>query len=570
LASQAIAVPDLANNRIQLALVDGSSFEVGKNIEEYYGTSFPRGEQALDAPRRTELKAKDFSELEMTPLYEQARASPEAAIEFHRRLALPVACVILALLAVPLGVSSRKQGKSAAFVMAVALAFLYYMGLISLIALARQRTLPAGPSVWTPNLAFFLLAVILLIRLEAPGDRDLGAIVRGFVSDLWNWVRGRTVLARADQGPRFRLPLLPQIIDTYVLSAFLYYFLILLASFVLMTHVFTFFELLGDIIKNRIPMPRIGAYHFFLTPKLIYDSAPIGVLVAVLVTFGILSKTNEVTAMKACGVSLYRLAVPVLTAGFVLSGLLFAFDYYVVPEANLVQDAIRNEIKGRPVQTFLRPDRKWIFGRGAWIYYYKHLDPAANVMVGVSVYELDSSQMKRHIFAESARWEPSIQRWVFQNGWMREFKGIRVTQFQNFQGGTATFPELDEPPNYFLKEVKQDKQMNFHQLARYAGELQQSGFDTIRLQVQYHKKFSVPLFACIMALISAPFAFLSGNRGAMAPVGISLGIAISYWALSQLFEQMGNIGQLPAQLAAWSPAAIFALAGAYFMMRLRT
>ncbi|MBL8212185.1 MAG: LptF/LptG family permease [Bryobacterales bacterium] len=140
----------------------------------------------------------------------------------------------------------------------------------------------------------------------------------------------------------------------------------------------------------------------------------------------------------------------------------------------------------------------------------------------------------------------------------------------DFQGSTATFPELDEPPSYFLKEVKQDKQMNFHQLRAYIGELQQSGFDTVRLQVQYQKKFAVPLFALIMALISTPFAFFAGNRGAMTPVGISLSIAICYGALSQLFEQMGNVGQLPPELAAWSPDAIFSLAGAYFLMRVRT
>jgi lipopolysaccharide export LptBFGC system permease protein LptF len=84
------------------------------------------------------------------------------------------------------------------------------------------------------------------------------------------------------------------------------------------------------------------------------------------------------------------------------------------------------------------------------------------------------------------------------------------------------------------------------------------------------KKFSVPLFAFIMALISVPFAFLTGSRGAMAGVGVSLGIAVAYWAIGQLFEQVGNINQLPAALAAWSPDAIFSLAGLYLLTRLKT
>ena len=101
----------------------------------------------------------------------------------------------------------------------------------------------------------------------------------------------------------------------------------------------------------------------FLTPRLIYDFTPIGVLAAVLVAFGILSKHNEITAFKACGISVYRLSVPVLIAGFFLSGSLFAFDHYLVPDADRRQDALRDEIKGKPPQTYLRPDRKWIYGQ---------------------------------------------------------------------------------------------------------------------------------------------------------------------------------------------------------------
>jgi LPS export ABC transporter permease LptG len=276
--------------------------------------------------------------------------------------------------------------------------------------------------------------------------------------------------------------------------------------------------------------------------------------------------------MKACGISLYRLAIPVLIASGVLSGALFAFDHYYVPEANRIQDAIRNEIKGRPVQTYLRPDRKWIFGRGSRIYYYKYFDPAASVMYGVNVYELApaSFRLRRHIVAERARWEPALNTWIFQDGQSWELDRVRVTAYQNFLGQTATFPGLDEPPGYFLKEVKQDQQMNFVELEAYIRELEQSGFDTSRLRVQYHKKFSAPLFALIMGLLSVPFAFLTGHRGAMAGVGVSFAIALAYWALSQLFEQVGNLNQLPAAMAAWSPDLVFSLAGVYLFTRMRT
>ena len=142
----------------------------------------------------------------------------------------------------------------------------------------------------------------------------------------------------------------------------------------MMTEVFTFFELLGDILRNNT-MGLVPRYLLFLTPQLIYASTPVSVLVAVLVTFGILTKNNEVTALKACGVSLYRLAVPVLLASVALSLLLFGFDHYVIPDANRTQDASRAKSGASRCKPILRPDRKWIFGDGSRIYYYKYFEP---------------------------------------------------------------------------------------------------------------------------------------------------------------------------------------------------
>jgi lipopolysaccharide export LptBFGC system permease protein LptF len=112
--------------------------------------------------------------------------------------------------------------------------------------------------------------------------------------------------------------------------------------------------------------------------------------------------------------------------------------------------------------------------------------------------------------------------------------------------------------------------MNFLELETYIRDLRQSGFDTISLQVRLHRKFSVPLFAMIMAMIAIPFAFLVGNRGAMTGIGVSLAIALTYWGISTFFEKVGDVNQLPPQMAAWSPDAVFALAGMYLMTRMRS
>jgi lipopolysaccharide export LptBFGC system permease protein LptF len=121
-----------------------------------------------------------------------------------------------------------------------------------------------------------------------------------------------------------------------------------------------------------------------------------------------------------------------------------------------------------------------------------------------------------------------------------------------------------------VREEKEYKEMNFQELGQYIQELKASGLDTTPLQVQYYKKFAVPLFALIMAILSIPFAFVAGNRGAMTGVGISFGIAIAYWTVGTLFEQIGDLNQLPAAMAAWSPDVVFSLAGLYLMARIKT
>ena len=588
IAKEAFAIPDIPHNRIQLNLRNASVHEVGKDIVTGTHVRFPLGDQVLEAKPPQENTGHPFRRMDTKELYREVKTIPakepesvEARIELNQRLALPIACLTLGLVGVPLGITTRKGGKSSGYIMAILLAFfVYYLAYITLTGMARQRTISPELSSWLPNAFFLVVGVVFSSRLELAGDRDVVSILRDAmdrVTGLFKRVSGRggrfSVIASPSQ-----LRLLPfrgalfQIVDSYILSSFLFYFCAILASFVAMTEVYNFFELLSFIVKNSIPLTKVFSYLFFLMPKLIYETLPISVLVAVLVTFGILTKQNEVTAFKACGVSVHRLGMPILFMSALLGLALFAFDFYYIPQANLRQEALRAEIKGQPVQTYLSPD-KWIFGQDPEhprIFYYRYFEPTEKSMLGVNVYEVDKAtfQLTRMIGAERARWDKSLGTWVFVNGWSRDITGVVERNVQRF--GATTFPELTEHPEYFLKDVKQDKQMNYLQLAAYIKDLKQSGFDTVKLNVQYHKKFAVPVFALIMAMISIPFGFLIGNRGAMTGIGVSIAIAMGYWGTSQFFEQLGDVNLLPAAVAAWTPDAIFALAGTYLLLRMRS
>ena len=589
IAREAFAIPDIPHNRIQLNLRGASVHEIGKDVITGTHVAFPVGNQVLEAKPAEENTGKPFRRMDTPELYRAVKQLPhrqpesiESRIELNQRLALPVACFALGMVGIPLGITTRKGGKSSGYIMAIVLAFfVYYLAYITLTGMARQRTISPEMSAWLPNTFFFIVSAVFLIRLEGAGDRDMISLAQSGIASAIAWLKRLTGTrfdsTRTAVAPRVRwLPspnLIFQIVDGYILSNFLFYFTVVLVSLVAMTEVYNFFELLNFIVKNSIPLSKVFSYLFFLGPNLIYLMTPISVLVGVLITFGILTKQNEITAFKACGVSIHRLAVPVLAASFLLSAGLFAFDFYYIPEANLRQDELRAEIKGQPIQTYLRPDRKWIFGQDPQhprFFYYRYFEPTERAMLGVNIYEIrpDTFQITRQIGAERARWDPSLNTWVFLNGWSRDVNGVVERNVQRFQA--TTFPELTEHPEYFLKEVKQDKQMNYLQLANYITDLQQSGFDTVKLRVQYHRKFAVPVFALIMAMLSIPFGFLIGNRGAMAGIAVSIGIAITYWGSSQFFEQLGDVNLLPAVVAAWAPDALFALAGTYFLLRMRS
>jgi lipopolysaccharide export LptBFGC system permease protein LptF len=112
--------------------------------------------------------------------------------------------------------------------------------------------------------------------------------------------------------------------------------------------------------------------------------------------------------------------------------------------------------------------------------------------------------------------------------------------------------------------------MNYAELSQYIDDLQQSGFDVVRLRVQLHKKFAYPLIVLVMAVLAIPFAFSAGRRGALSGVATALGIGIVYWITAGLFEALGNINQLPPALAAWSPDLLFALIGGYLILKVPT
>jgi LPS export ABC transporter permease LptF/LPS export ABC transporter permease LptG len=604
---------------LHLLLKNGSEHEISEtqpddyNVETFATADLPMQAGAQDDTHisrlNTHVEALSLSELRKNiATSKDKKTVRQDTIELNKRFSYPCACLVLMLVGVPLGLSSKRGGKSTGFVLTILLVFGYYLLSSIGVALASQGKLSPVLGVWAANILFAVAGMILLQQLSAgglalalvsslgvalstalkrlrPGREESGAPTQSEEPDL-----GRQIAQRVRTGLHIRFPL---ILDEYIMRAFTQNFALVLITFWILFTIFTFFELIGDIIRNRTPLVTVGDYLLNLTPFILYHVTPLCVLVAVLTTFGALSRSSELTAMKAAGISIYRVIIPALALCAIISASLFAFDESYLPAANRRQEALRNVIKGKPAQTFLRPDRKWISGQSyvevpiatrhpgdpatatetpepVRIFYYQFFDPDRNRFANLSVFEFDpvTFALKRRIFATSALWDSRVDRWIFEHGWVRSFAGVGVASYDRFE--LTTFHAIREQPQYFKKEDRQSQEMAYGELSHYINDLRQSGFDTKKLSVELDMKLAYPLVTLVMAMIGLPFAFATGKRGGVTGFAVAIALAISYQGAAALFEAMGRVNTLPPSLAAWSPDILFALAGGYLLLRTPT
>jgi len=588
-AKNAIVMGDSDNGKLTLRFDDVSTHQYNPKDPVHYDLSNSATESMnllLTNPAAAKSSARALNDRERSTwqlLAVKGAGRQEARVELQERFALPIACLLFALLAVPMAVRPRRGGKAAGFVTAILLICGYYAFFVTGIHFAQNRVLSPALGVWTANVVTLAVALILLRRIEhtRPEKRWTEALRRGFArrkaslpypAESSNGpIASRAPLQIEGSRPRdYHTRAFPLILDLYLLRTFFFWLVLMLAAFMSLFDAFTLFDLLGDIAKNHIPVSVVFSYFAHLVPMMLYQLAPLAALVATLITIGLLAKNNEITALKASGMSLYRIALPLILAGALLSGSMFLLDDTILPYANQRQDALHDQIEGRPSQTYFQPAHQWIVGENDDILNYEFFDPYQNLFGGLNVFTLDphTFQMTRRIYASRGYWEPNLNAWVLEKGWVRDFSGATVTSYRTFL--VDSFPEMAERPSYFKRQAFRYNQLNWWRLRNYIESLQKAGFETSRLWIEWHKKFAFPLMCAIIILLSIPFALLVGTRGAVGGIALAIGIAIAYWSVAALFEAMGSVGQLPAFLAAWAPDGIFFFLGLYFFLKMPT
>ncbi|MGE3177932.1 MAG: LptF/LptG family permease [Vicinamibacterales bacterium] len=588
---------DRTQKLVQLQLIDGTSHTtMGSKPEAYERTEFERIAINLDPEtvfRRPPPKGppeKTFAELRQTIEEAEKQGQPAVSERFmyQYKLALPITCPILALIGLGLGATARKDGRLASFVLGFAVILVYYVLLYGARAFAMGGRLDPGIAPWVPNLIMGTAGALLLFWRTRSADQPVRLSVPGFLTRL----QGRTPPPpstttttsrplRASRPvvvikiPHVNLPV-PRLLDLYVSREYLRVFFLGVCSLLGIFYISTFIDLADKLFRGAATTSTLLQYFYFQTPQFVYYVIPMGVLVATLVTIGVLTKNSELLVMRACGISLYRTALPLLLFAFLASGSLYLMQERVLAPANRAADSLNRVMRGYPPRTSAL-DRRWVIGQGGEMYHFDFFDPLADRFSRLRVYHLDARQWRltAMTYAEDAvaGKDSAGDRWSARNGWRRDFSTDRRRRGEPAQVRYTPFDERVvefDPPAYFKSEVPDAEMMDYGQLREYIAKLEASGSYVVPYLVALQRKVAFPFVTVIMTLLALPFAVTTGRRGALYGIGIGIVLAIVYWIALSLFGALGSGGLLAPALAAWAPNILFGAAALYMNLTVRT
>jgi LPS export ABC transporter permease LptG len=485
--------------------------------------------------------------------------------ELQKRFAFPAAALVFALLGFPLAVRSHRGGRSVAFVATLVILVAYYLVLTSLESMALRQRLPLPVAIWTPNVLFAMVGSGLLL-ITAREWRGLRLrFLWQALDSFWQGLprpraKSEDRLTGAGRDTTF-------IIDRYLLRQFLGFVLVGLAVASALFVIVDLLQTLDRYLRIKPPLIYIAEHFLFALPVALHQGLPIVMLVATIFLFLTLARWQELTALKAAGVSLYRASAPILLCGLAVSVAAGLFQEFVLPEiTERGEEVDRVKIRGQLPRHLQSRTRMWLRSSDSRFYRVELLNPATNDLYGVTVFEVDGDfRLVNRLDARQGRWSPDG--WEFIDGAVREI---------DREGHVTTVPfmrtavELEETVKDFTDVQKRPAMMSYRELNDYVGKLEAAGFQARKYMVDMYAKLSGPLENLIVVLVAIPFALHAPRGGRLYGIGLAIGIMAAYLVLDRSARALGQADLLPPLLAAWSANVIFLGLGTALFLRSRT
>jgi LPS export ABC transporter permease LptF/LPS export ABC transporter permease LptG len=502
----------------------------------------------------------------------------------HRKFSIPVACFVFGIIALGLGMSTGRGSKLASFVPGIGVVFVYYVFDFLGRQLARGQLVPPALATWAPNVVLGMCGLAQLLWRARSADRPLRL---SLPTQWWKRVRRSTAAVPAEAAagsgrrvvivirvPQVRLPVRGiSLLDRYVTKLFAKILALAFLGLLGIFYISTFIDLSDKLFRGQTTVGMMAQHFYYITPQFVFYIVPLATLIASMVTIGLLTKSSELVVMKACGLSLYRIAAPLLALAAAGSAVMFVLQDRVLAYTNRRAESLRHVIRGGTPKTFDVVNRRWLVSRDGDIYNYLFYDPRRQELNGLSVFRFRSATsplLASRTYVSHARYVTRAdgQRvWQGSVGWSRQFARTgETTAFAEFPGRALPL----EPPDYFATETPEAEMMTYVQLRQYIQDLRASGVSITSQVVELHRKLAFPLVTLIMTLIAVPFATTTGRRGALYGIAVGMVLAVTYWIMTNAFGALGSGGALPPIIAAWAPNLMFGAGAIYMLLTVRT
>ncbi len=355
------------------------------------------------------------------------------------------------------------------------------------------------------------------------------------------------------------------LITRYVLRLYITAIAVSLVAFVSIFFVVDLIEQLDRFLDREVAPVYIALYYVYYTPYIFVLTIPVSLLLASLYTFGQLTRLGELTAMKASGLSLYRLLRPMLLVSAVVSGCLFWAGEWLVPHTSMKRAEIQSEhvdIQDGAGQ-HVRND-VYFRGEGGRQFYIRLFDGHDAKGTGVFVTEFRDSLVSSVLSAESAVWNDG--RWLLSNGEERRFRtGGGLSEY-------ITFSEREpdgwsETPEDFMRGQKRPEEMSYGELDELIQNVRLGGGDVQGYLVDLNLKIAFPSAGLIIVLLGGALASHLRRGGVAVGFALSIGICFVYWGLLRFAQAFGHAGLLHPVAAAWGANALFCLLALILLVR---
>ena len=357
-----------------------------------------------------------------------------------------------------------------------------------------------------------------------------------------------------------------KLLDRYIIKQFLLTALFGIVAFTVIFVVIDLMEKLDDFLDRKAEAMVIVQYYLAFTPEMIKLMTPVAILLSSLFTTGKLSNSNELTAMKSSGVSMYRFMTPMMILAFVISITSVYFNGWVVPYANHHKFAIERTYLQRNYEATARSNIYLQDGKRR-IVSMAYFDRATNMGSRVSVHDFSDSNlisMSQRIDARQIRWDSSSAQWTLLGTVTRTFND---TQESIRTADLVTLDSLHFTPADIIKKEEKPDEMDYFDLQRFIERQQRTGSDVARWQVEFYSKVSFPFASFIVVLFGVPFSFGKRRGGLAIQFGISVAVCFIYLIFMKTSQVFGYNGDLNPLLTAWLANLIFLFGGVANIVR---